>query len=583
MPCAPAVRREGRKRHFAMLRELSIKKFAIIDDLRIQLESGLTVMSGETGAGKSIIINAVNLLLGSRASAKLIRSGAETAELEAFFDIAPASSVARTMRAHGYDPEDGLLVRRLISRNDRHRVYLNGGMATMQVLNTVTAELASISSQHAHQGLLKEDLQLDILDQYGGLLPMRAAIAERHTAMRPHLEKLETLTKQQRRQNEQIELLRFQGQEIEMAGLQSGEDAALEQERRRLRNTQTLLQTVGTCVEGLYAAEGAIVDQLAAIQRQLEKAAAIDKALEAPGTQLAELGYQVEDITETLRRYLQRVESDENRLDEVEERLDMISRLKRKYGGSLESVLATAAAICQSLAELENLEDRIKAEEVFLSKQHALLVRDADRLSARRREVAQDLAARIIAELDALKMTQTQFEVVLTGVTADDRTPPWMSHEGLRIDERGYDHATFFISPNEFEALKPLAAIASGGELSRVVLALKAILADSGAVETVIFDEVDAGIGGGIAEVVGQKLKSLARHHQVICITHLPQIARFGNAHFKITKQVEAGRTVTNIAPLDESARLEEIARMLGGVKITAKTRDHAREMLRGD
>ena len=564
-----------------MLRELSIKNFAIIDDLRINLDTGLTVMSGETGAGKSIIINAVNLLLGSRASSKLIRTGAETAELEAFFDIVPESPVARTMQAHGHEIEEGLIIRRLISRHDRHRVYLNGQLTTMQVLNTVSADLASISSQHAHQGLLKEDQHLDILDQYGGLRPKRAKIAARYAAMRPHHEQLEKLTQQQDRQNEQIELLRFQAQEIETAALEPGEDDALELERKRLRNTQTLLQTVGSCIEGLYAAEGSLVDQMAAIRGQLERAAAIDPSLEAPSAQMAELGYQVEDITDTLRHYVQRVESDDHRLEVVEERLDMINRLKRKYGGSLDSVLAKADEIRQSLDDLENLEDRIKAHKAFLTEQHALLAADAERLSARRRKVAQELTVRIITELGDLEMGPTQFEIALTGVAADNQTPAWMTHKGLRIDERGCDRAAFFISPNVGEAPKPLAAIASGGELSRVILALKAILAESGTVETVIFDEVDAGIGGGIAEVVGQKLKSLALRHQVICITHLPQIARFGDAHFKITKKVTDGRTATQIAPLAEPERLEEIARMLGGVKITAKTRAHAREMLR--
>ena len=566
-----------------MLRELSIKNFAIIDDLRIHFDAGLTVMSGETGAGKSIIINAVNLLLGSRASSKLIRTGAETAELEVFFDIAPESSVAHTMQAHGYETDEGLIIRRRISRRDRHRVYLNGQLATMQVLNTVSADLASISSQHAHQGLLKEDQHVDILDQYGGLLPMRGAITARYNAMRPHLERLAHLNQQQARQNEQVELLRFQAQEIETAAIAPDEDEALERDRQRLRNTQTLLQAVNICIDGLYAAEGSLVDQLATIRGQLERAAAIDPGLEAPCTQMAELGYQVEDLTETLRRYLQQVAGDDHRLEMVEERLDVINRLKRKYGGSLERVLSHADEIRQRLDELENLGDQIKAEETFLTTQHALLAADAERLSARRREVAQELADRIVAELDDLEMASTRFEVALNGVAADPETPACLTHKGLRIDERGCDRAAFFISPNVGEALKPLAAIASGGELSRVVLALKAILAESGTVETVIFDEVDAGIGGRVAEVVGQKLKSLARRHQVICITHLPQIARFGDAHFKITKLVKGGRTRTHITPLGEAERLEEIARMLGGVKITAQTRAHAREMLRRD
>ncbi len=580
---APAIGMSDESHHHAMLRELSIKNFAIIDDLHIHLDDGMTVMSGETGAGKSIIINAVNLLLGSRASAKLVRTGAENAELEAFFDISPESGVAHAMGANGYDPTEGLLVRRIISRRDRHRVYLNGRMATMQVLNAVSADLASVSSQHAHQGLLKEDLHLDILDQYGGLMPERNALAQWYAGMLPPIDQLEALKAQQQHQEAQDELLRFQLQEIEAAELRPGEDTDLEQDRQRLRNTQMLLQTVSACIDGLYAAEGAVVDQIAAVRANLEKAAAVDDALSSPCRQLAEMGYQVEDLTEALRAYQQQVEGDDNRLEMVEDRLDLINRLKRKYGGTLESVMAHAVDIRRRLEALENLEERIRTAERHLAKEHARLVDAAERLSARRREVARALSERIIAELEALEMGGTRFEVNLSAVAADAQTSPWMTHKELRIDARGYDRAAFYISPNVGEALKPLAAIASGGELSRVILAIKAILADSGAVETLIFDEVDAGIGGGIAEVVGQKLKALARHHQVICITHLPQIARFGDAHFKIAKQVDGGRTATRIAPLDEAARLEEIARMLGGVKITAKTRAHARELLRSD
>ncbi|MDJ0722334.1 MAG: DNA repair protein RecN [Desulfobacterales bacterium] len=569
--------------HRAMLRELSIKNFAIIDDLHMDLDDGMTVMSGETGAGKSIIINAVNLLLGSRASAKLIRTGAENAELEAFFAISPESGVARAMNANGYDPTEGLLVRRIISRRDRHRVYLNGRMATMQVLNTVTADLASVSSQHAHQGLLKEDLHLDILDQYGGLMPQRKALADRYEAMQPHIEQLAALISRQQHQEKQRELLRYQLQEIEAAGLEPDEDRDLEKERQRLRNTQMLMQTVGACIDGLYSAEGAVVDQLAAVRAHLEKAAAIDDELASPCRQLAEVGYQVEDLTETLRAYQQQVEGDENRLEIVEDRLDLINRLKRKYEGTLESVMVQAEEIRRRLEALENLEEGIRTAERHLAKERDRLIEAAERLSSHRREVARALSERIIAELDALEMGGTRFEVNLGKVAAEAQTSAWMTHKGLRIDARGYDRAAFYISPNVGEALKPLTAIASGGELSRLILAIKAILADSDAVETLIFDEVDAGIGGGIAEVVGQKLKALARHHQVICITHLPQIARFGDAHFKIVKQVDSGRTATRIAPLDDAARLEEIARMLGGVKITAKTRAHARELLRSD
>jgi len=563
-----------------MLRELSIKNFAIIDDLQIRFDAGLTILSGETGAGKSIIINAVHLLLGARATPKLIRTGADTAELEAFFDLAPMAPAIPVMAAHGYSAKEGLLIRRIISRHDRHRVFINGHMATMQVLQAITNNLASISSQHAHQSLLKEDFHLDILDQYGSLMDLRETVSGLYREILPLLEQRETLLALRDRQNEQRELLQFQKADIEAAQLTAGEDEQLEQECRRLRNAQTLIQTVNQCLESLYSAQDSVVDRLGALQHQLETVAAIDGDLQAPTERVAELTYQVEDVVEGLRRYLRQVESDGHRLEEVEARLDTLNRLKRKYGKTLDDVIHKHASIQAALDGIENLADQIDTLDSRLRQCHARLQTAARDLHDQRKGVAEDLAREIADELESLKMPGTRFAVTLESVAADERTPAFLTIDGSRADERGTDRAVFQIAPNVGEQLKPLAAIASGGELSRVVLALKAILAVSGSLETVIFDEVDAGIGGGVAEIVGRKLKALAAHHQVICITHLPQIAKFGATHFKISKSVSAGRTRTTIDPLDAEERLEEMARLLGGVKITRKTLDHAREML---
>ncbi len=563
-----------------MLRDLSIKNFAIIDDLRIRFDGGLTVMSGETGAGKSIIVNAVQLLLGARASAKLVRTGAETAELEAFFELAPDAPAAAIMAEQGYAVDEGLLIRRIIARNDRHRVFVNDRQATMQLLQTLTENLASISSQHAHQSLLKEDYHLDILDQYAGLLALRGEVGGIYREILPLLEERQKLETRRAHQDEQRELLQFQQADIEAAQVTPDEDEALEQERNRLRNAQTLLQTVNQCLEALYSGQDSVTDRLGAMHQQLESAAAIDHTLASPTQQVAELTYQVEDVVETLRGYLRQVESDDHRLEEVEVRLDTLNRLKRKYGGSLAEVLARYEGIREALADLENLSDQIGTLDQHLAACHARLKTAAKQLHERRKTAAEHLAGDMATELASLEMPGTRFAVAIEPVAADAGTPRAFVIEDAKVDDRGMDRARFLIAPNIGEALKPLAAIASGGELSRVVLALKAILAASDALETVIFDEVDAGIGGGVAEIVGHKLKALAAHHQVVCITHLPQIAKFGDHHYKIAKAVHQGRTRTTIAPLSDGERLEEMARMLGGIKITRRTLDHAREML---
>jgi len=563
-----------------MLRDLSIKNFAIIDDLQIRFDAGLTIMSGETGAGKSIIINAVKLLLGARATAKLIRTGTDTAELEAFFALAPTAPANAILAEHGYDAEEGLLVRRIISRHDRHRVFINGRMATMQTLQAVTENLASISSQHAHQTLLKDDFHLDVLDQYGNLMDGRGRVDAIYRDILPLLAQRESLLALRERQNEQRELLRFQQAEIEAAEPVQGEDEQLEKERRRLRNAQSLMQTTHYCLEVLYSGQDSVSDRLGDIHRQLESAVTIDADREASAGRGAEMSYQLEDVVGSLRRYLRQVESDEPRLDEVEARLDILNRLKRKYGPSLDDVIGKQASIRAELTGLDDLDGQIEALDAQLASCHGLLTDAARELHERRKAVAIDLARQIAGELASLKMPGTRFEVALKRLDADAHTPECLIVDGHRVDERGTDRAVFLMAPNVGEELKPLAAIASGGELSRVVLGLKAILAASGQLETIIFDEVDAGIGGGVAEIVGHKLNGLASHHQVICITHLPQIAKFGDYHFKISKSVHKGRTQTTIDPLDAGQRLEEMARMLGGVKITRKTLDHAREML---
>jgi len=563
-----------------MLKELSIRNFAIIDDLQIGFSEGLTILSGETGAGKSIILNAVNLLLGSRASADLVRSGAKTAELEALFHISPNSGVSAIMSELGYDPAQGLLIRRIIARSDGNRVYINGRLATIQILNTITENLASIAGQHAHQGLLKEDEHLLILDRFGGLMPQRQKVYDQYHQLLPLIDELEKLKKIRERQAEHLELLQFQKKEISDAGIVPGEDADLEQERLRLKNAETLCQIVNGSIEELYGAPGSVIERLLEVKKNLERAGQIDSQLNSGAGRLAESTYHIEDLIEELRSYLRLIQIDEQRLEVVEERLDELNKLKRKFGGSLQAVQSQLESIEQELSNVENIGEKINSVKKLIAGLHDRCKAAALRLSKNRKKAAGALAQKIIKALASLKMVQTIFKVDLNTISWNPKTERHLNIDDHTLTETGIDRVTFMIAPNLGEDLKPLATIASGGELSRVILALKAILAETDSVETVIFDEVDAGIGGGTAEVVGRKLAELAQHHQVICITHLPQIAKFGEHHFSISKHVIDGRTQTAIQPLSNDERHKEIARMLGGEDITSTTLKHARELL---
>jgi len=563
-----------------MLRELSIRNFAIIDDLQISFSEGLAILSGETGAGKSIIINAVNLLLGSRATVKLIRTGYETAELEALFQIKKQSPIAKIMKDNGYNPEEGLLIRRIISRKDRHRIYINGRFTTIGILNLITENLGSISGQHAHQGLLKEDQQLAIIDQFGGLTAVRGKVSRCFHEIVPLIRKLNGLKHKRDRQAEHIQLLEFQQKEIRQVSVTLGEDTALEQERTRLKNSEALFEAVQGSIEMLYDSQGAAVEDLLAVKKDLERASTIDPLLGPKAERIAEAAFHLEDVADELRTYLKNIQMDESRMDTVEARLDILVKLKRKYGGSLEAVLLRLESIDHELSKMGNLSEDIADTEEKLFELHGKLTELAHKLSRDRKETAKTLAQKVEKELTSLKMPHTKFKISFRTLPADEDAAPYLTIEEQTVFETGIDQATFRIAPNVGEPLKPLPSIVSGGELSRVVLALKAILAETEAVETIVFDEVDAGIGGSVAEVVGKKLSSLARHHQVICITHLPQIAKFGDHHFRISKRVSDGRTSTTIKRLSETERVKEIARMLGGEKITRATLDHAHEML---
>ena len=564
-----------------MLRELLIKNFAIINDLSISFEKGFTVLTGETGAGKSIIMNAVNLILGSRASPELIRTSEDMAELEAMFEVLPKSPSASVAASQGIDLSEGLLIRRIIQKNGRHKIYINGRLATVQMLAAINEHLASISGQHAHQSLLKPEQHIFVLDQFGGLSGLRGKVASHYQKILPLIIKEADLKRQLIEQAERRELLEFQSREIGQAQISPGEDETLEQECQRLKHAEHLYETVGGCLERLYRVEGAVVEHVTEIAKELKVLCGVDTSLALVAERVQDASIQLEDIANDLSGYLNDVLFfDNDRLEAVQSRLDLLNLFKRKYGGSLESVLAYEKDAREQVEQISSLPEQLANVKEQVDRLYKKLCNLCRELSQKRRKAAELLSTKVQHELSSLEMSGTRFDVRFKPCPVDESADPRLIIDNSGIDVTGIDRVDFLIAPNVGEELRPLVRIASGGELSRIILALKAILATNESVETLIFDEVDAGIGGGVAEVVGLKLQSLARFHQVICITHLPQIAQFARHHFKIAKKVYRGRTRTTITPLDGKDRVKEMARMLGGVKITKKTLDYAGEMI---
>lgn len=562
-----------------MLSELAIKNFAIIDDIRISFSRGFSVLTGETGAGKSIIIEAVNLLLGSRAAADLVRTGKESAELEAFFEIDPGSSAASIMEEQDLDPREGLMIRRIIAANGKHKVYINSRQATMQLLKQVTENLAGISSQHAHQGLLKEENHLDILDRFARTQGLKEDVKKLYGELAPKVREISSLKTGADRVEEENEFLRFQIGEIDGAAILPHEDQELEQARLRLRNGAAILEGVSQAIDELFSRESSILERLGGIRGDLEKKAVLDPRLGEIAEKLSHSLFDLEDLAEELRLYHATIDLDPDLLEQTEERLHLLQKLKRKYGGTLETLFAQHSDMKERLAATENVEERIAA----LSQEAETLSRKLGKkaliLSDMRKGAAEKLGMLAEKELSELEMGNTRFVISLARTPSGEEN--YFAVDKMAISPTGLDRVSFLMSPNPGEDPRPLSRIASGGELSRVVLALNAILSGSEALGTLVFDEVDSGVGGKTSDKVGKKLRKLAETYQVICITHLAQIARYGTSHFRIEKNIVNGRTATSITHLhDQEVRVAEIARMIGGEEITEATLTHARELL---
>lgn len=545
-----------------MLRFLRIRNLAVIEGVEVEFEPGFNVLTGETGAGKSILVEAVGLLLGSRASSDLVRSGEAQASIEAIFEEPAARG--------GRQPGRELIIRREITSQGRSRSYINGALATAAALRDLSARLVELHGQHEHQALLDPLTHLPLLDQFAGLQSQAADVAARWARVRTLREQVERSRMDGREKAARLDLIAFQLGEIEKASPKPGEDEELAATRHVLASADRVQRLCEESYAALYDSDGAVLAGLGGVWKRVGELATIDPQFAAYVDARDGIKSQLEDLAFFLRSYADGVDASPARLQQVEDRLALLERLKKKYGPSLQEVIERGAALARERELLTGAGEGGEALQRELDLATAAFLEAATALSARRRAAALTFAKDLEALLAELAMARTRFEVRLNAQPLAESA--W--------GERGIDEAEFFVSPNPGEDLRPLARIVSGGELSRVMLALKTLAAADAEGKTLIFDEVDAGIGGRVADVVGARLQALGSRFQVLCITHLAQIAARGATQFRIEKQVRGSRTVTSVAQLDTDARIDEIARMIGGAAVTDTVRASARELL---
>jgi DNA repair protein RecN (Recombination protein N) len=561
-----------------MLTQLTISDFAIIKHLEIDFKQGLNILSGETGAGKSIIINAVNLILGGRASSDLIRTGSNSARVEALFNLPNNSLLKELMSEMDYSFDGELLIKRTISREGRNRITINGSISTLQTLTRIGMMVISVSGQHEHQLLLKPENHLHFLDDFGGLDQERTRLSESFKRYETLKEKLHRLEREIKKEEERRELSLFQIKEIESANLMEGEDDTLEQERKRLRYAEQLREIIGESYQDLYEKEDSALSTITLCIRRMEKGTNMESRFESLIQVLTSTRSELEETGLQLRDMQDSVIIDPVRLEEVDDRIQQIKNLKRKYAPSIKEIIGLKEKLSSEIYDLDRKEKEFESIKRKLIDRGNDTVSKAKVLSTKRKLAAEEMEKAIEEEIHLLEMGGTRFHIsFMKEGTDDDRSSESLIKD---ITPDGLDRIEFTLSPNVGEDLKPLSKIASGGELSRIMLALKTVLAKTASVETLIFDEVDSGIGGATAEVVGEKLDSLAAYHQILCITHLPQIASKGNTHFLVMKGVRDERTETYISALSKEERVNEIARLMGGKTISEKAVEHAREML---
>jgi DNA repair protein RecN (Recombination protein N) len=563
-----------------MLRELQIKNFAVIDQAALELGAGLNVLTGETGAGKSIILNALGLISGGRASSDMIRHDEEEAIVEAMFDEVP-KDVKQKLQDAGYGINDAIIIRRVVSRSGKNRIYLGGSLCPLNLLSDIGPSLVHIYGQHEHQTLLKPETHLGLLDAFGGIAGEAEAMGKKFQALVAATQRLRKAREMFEKAKEQEEFLAAQAEEIARARLRPEEEEELNAKKNVLMHAEKLYQG---CLEGeelLYEGENALVSRLGRYGSRLRELATIDDALQPAVALLESALAHLEEANVELRRYGERVHFEPGALEQVEDRLAEIHRLKRKYNGSVEEILGMQIEALKELESLGSSEEEILTLERSFETARQAAWEAASMLSVKRQRVAKRFKKEMEKEAKQLGMPDTVFDVHFLDLTDAEDDPPFVLG-GKKLGEQGSDQVEFYFSPNRGEPPKPLARIASGGELSRLMLAIKSLALTAGGGLTLLFDEVDAGVGGSVAEIVGKKLRQVSAVHQILCVTHLPQIAALADSHHIVRKEVVKDRTSATVDKLKGGERIEEVARMLGGVKISERARRHAEEMVRG-
>lgn len=564
-----------------MLRELHIENFALIQNLTVFFGDGLNILTGETGAGKSIIIDALNQVLGERASVELVRAGAGKAVISAVVDI--NSDIASHLEELGISAEEGCLVmQREINSNGKSQARIDGRPVNVTVLREIGSMLVEIHGQHEHQDLLDESRHLTMLDSFAGPDVLRARDEYRQvwTELNNLKKELASLHGDKRERERLLDMLQYQVDEIDRASLQAEEEEKLIAEQKLLQNARKLMEVCQHSYQVLYQDEGQspVVQTLASVVGSLQGFRELDGILEQACTQLEESLYSVEDAARQLRSFFDTFSFDPQRLEEVESRLDLINDLKRKYADSVAGILAWREEKVAEIDGIRNTEARHAQLLEMINETAAKAGELGNKLSALRRQAAKTLAAAIVAELEYLQMAKTRFHVEIENLEDSGGVP--VGDKFLAANADGIDSIRFLLSPNPGEPLKPLAKIASGGEMSRIMLAILNVLADLRPIETVVFDEIDAGIGGRAAQAVAEKLAAVSTQRQVICVSHLPQVTSMADTHLYIYKESQGDRTLTKVTRLDMDGRVKELARMLGGAEVTSGTISHAKEML---
>ena len=556
-----------------MLTELRIINFAVHEQLSLSLDAGFTVLTGETGAGKSLLIDAIALLVGGRASSDQIRFGEDEAQLEAACQIPPHHPILERLRAQGIlGPRDSqLIIRRVIARSGRNRVYLNGAISPVHVLEEFGGTLVDIHGQHDQQSLLSTATQLDVLDAFGRLQELRREYRAAYGDWTRSRQERAELAAQIQRGVQREDYLKFQRQELDDAAVRLGEEEELQSERRRLGSSRRLGELASAAQERIQADGDGILPNLALMERALGELTQIDPEMQGAGRLAADARVLLKEVADCLRGYADRLDTDPMRLAAIEDRLAVIQKLKKKYGGTVEAVLEIHCRVKEELERLQHSDVQLDQCDRLIREQQQKVCRLARQLSVKRTEAARRMTKMVRQELGALKMGQTQFLIQIVTSEGD---------EAFGIN--GADRAEYLLSANVGEPLKPISRVGSGGELSRVMLALKSVLADVDQVPVLIFDEIDAGVGGAVAAAIGKRLRALGQFHQVICITHLPQVASQAQHHVCVEKARVKDRTVTTARSLTGMGRESEIARMLGGETVTKKVRETAAELIGG-